>query len=242
MKTLYTLIFLAITYTSLFPQDRLLVVKVNGIIIAKNLNKELQTGLEIASNEKFDFKAPTATASLINPKSGKIFQLNVKKNIYMPDIEVFEDRGEGDELLFEFFTDTVVFYKRISVTLPQNLYEKFKNQEYILTLFINAKKVSLPFKQTENSFVLQNGDIVNIQPGQYEAQLCSVKKNDKSSSVLSKFLLIIPDNKSFNNECTVIKKVTTDKANLKRMLFEFIKINYGKIANSDIEEIMNNEQ
>lgn len=241
MKTLYTLILLAFTYTSLFSQDNLLVVKVNGVIIAKNLNKELQTGLEIATNEKFDFKAPTATASLINPKSGKIFQLNVKKNIYMPDIEVFEDRGEGDELLFDFFTDTVVFFKRISVTLPQNLYEKFMNQEYVLTILINAKEVSLSFKQNENSFVLQKEDIVNMQPGEYEAQLCSVKKNDKSSSVLSKFLLMIPDAKSFNNECSVIKNVTTDKVVLKRTLFEFIKTNYGKIANSDIEEIMNNE-
>jgi hypothetical protein len=217
-----------------------MVIKVNGQIIAKSIHKELKPGLEVSSNEKFDFKTPVATASFIDPKSGKIFQLNVKKNIYLPDVEIFEDRGIENESLYSFFSDTVIFYKRIAVTLPSNLLDRFSKQDYALRILTNKQDISMPLKQSGNLFILQNDSSLNLRTGYYDSRLCSIKKNDGSITILSNFVLLIPDSTNLLKECSLIKKTTPDSSDVKKNIFKFIKLNYGKISESDMEIIEKN--
>jgi hypothetical protein len=242
VKKIKLLILSISFFCGLYAQNNLMVIKVNGSIIAKTINKELKPGLEIISNEKFAFKTPTATASFIDPKSGKISQLNSKKNIYIPDIDVFEDRGEIDESLFSFFVDTIIFYQKIEVALPKNLYERFSNQEYILSILIDSNNVLISFNQIENKFVLQIDTTLKLKTGYYKAQLCSVKKSDKSISVLSDFHLVIPDPKTLINECSIIKTNTPDKASIKKNILNFIHLNYGKMSESDFLFVLNSTE
>jgi hypothetical protein len=234
-KSIITFICFLIAFT-LNAQVKLLVIKVEGTIIAQNINKELRQGLEIMSSEKFIFKTPTATASFIDPKTGKISQLNSKKNIYIPDIEVFEDRGEFSESLFTFFSDTVVFFEEISLSLPNYLFDKFAKQEYILS--IKSEQDSMVFGQRGNVFILKKDSLFNLRPGLYESQLCSLSKADKSVAVLSDFWLIIPDKQKLLGECSLLTKSTPCKEQIAKNLFEFIQFNYGRIAESDFTLIL----
>lgn len=208
--------------------------------MAKSIHKELKPGLEISSNEKFDFKTPTATASFIDPKSGKILQLNVKKNIYLPDMEIFEDRGVENESLYSFFSDTVIFLKKIAVSLPLDLLDRFSKQDYALRVLINNRDFSMPFKQFGNFFILQKDSTFNLKTGYYDSKLCSIKKADKSVDILSNFVLFIPDSTMLANECFSIKNNTPDATKVKKNIFEFIRLNYGKIGESDMEILVKN--
>jgi hypothetical protein len=241
MKKLKFLVVILIMASSVYAQNNLLVIKVSGSIVAKTINKELKPGLEVSSNESFSFKTPTSTASFIEPKSGKISQLNSTRSIIMPDIDVFEDRGEVNESLFTYFSDTVVFMQKIAVALPQNLYERFSNQDYILSIIINSQKKTISFNQTENIFILEKDSTQNLASGVYEAQLCSVKKNDKSNTILSEFCLLIPDTHELLDECSLIKKNTPNSENITKNLVQFIRLNYGKISESDLNFIVNSQ-
>ncbi len=241
MKKLKVIVISLLMANCIYAQNNLLVIKVSGSIVAKTINKELKPGLEISSNENFTFKTPTATASFIEPKSGIISQLNSKKNIYMPDIDVFEDRGEINESLFTFFSDTVIFIQKIEVALPQNLYERFSNQDYVLSILINAQKTTILFNQAENIFIIEKDSSKILASGYFEAQLCAVKKNDKSTTILSDFWLLIPDTQDLLNECSVIKKNTPNCENITRNLLQFIHLNYGKISESDLNLIANSQ-
>lgn len=144
------------------------VITVNGEIVAVKANVTLQNGIEVLSNENFDFRKPNSRAAMINSERGRIVLTEqnatdaFSKAAFAPAISAVSSRSSSmvsQADIKSYFSDKLLVIDRLEVKIGSDLYPLDENNFFFVRYTYKGETINkrLPFKG--NSLVLDKAEI-----------------------------------------------------------------------------------
>lgn len=238
-----------------FGQLPFKVITVNGEIVAVKANVTLQNGLEVLSNENFDFKKPNSRAVMINSERGRIVLTEqnatdaFSKAAFAPAISAVSSRSSSmvsQADIKNYFSNKLLVLDKLEVKIGSDLYPLNENSFFFVRYTYNGETINkrLPFK--ENVLFINKADIYTVDgkaiemPDKNEISLYYYRKGSETpeSVFISNFMPIFVKTNDIKPEVSIIidefKGKPTDQ--IIGEVYDYLTSFYGSIDKSDVEK------
>ncbi len=239
----------------LFGQLPFKVITVNGEIVAVKANVTLQNGLEVLSNENFDFKKPNSRAAMINSERGRIVLTEQNANdafskaAFAPAISAVSSRSStmiNQADIKNFFSDKLLVLDKLEVKIGSDLYPLNENNFFFVRYIYNGETINkrLPFKG--NMLFVNKADIYTVDgktiepPDKNEMNLYYYRKGSETpeSVFISSFTPIFVRTNDIKPEIAIIidefKGKPTDQ--IIGEVYDYLTSFYGSIDKAMVEK------
>jgi hypothetical protein len=197
-KLLYLSALLLATYV-INAQVPFKVITVNGEIVAVKANVTLENGLEVYSDDNFDFRKPNSRAAMINSERGRIVLTEqnaaeaFSKAAFAPAISSISARGSAFSVadLQGIFEDKVLIIEKMEVKVGSDIFPMMDQNFFFIRYKYNDETINkkLPFRT--DTLIIDKNELFTIDgksiesPDIKEFNIYYYSKNDdKTESLL----------------------------------------------------------
>ncbi len=167
MKKTVTLAVTLLLATQLISQDLFKVINVNGEIIATNANIALESGIEVSSDDNFDFVVPNSRAAMINSELGRVILTEqnaddaFSRAAFAPAMSSISTRGtiSSAEELNRMFSGEVLIIDKLELSVSSSTYQMDEKHFFYISYQYNNETINkqLPFK--DDTFFIEKADL-----------------------------------------------------------------------------------
>lgn len=258
MKQLLTLFFVVAVF-SLNAQLPFKVITVNGEIIATKANVTLQNGVEVYSDDNFDFVKPNSRAAMINSEKGRIVltQQNAadafSKAAFAPAISAVSSRSgsmASQSDLKNFFGDKLLVIDKLDVEIGADLYPMNDDAFFFVRYSYNGETINKRLPFTANVLTIKKDDIfavdgTPIEIPEGELNLYYYKKGTETpeSVLVSSFSAIFVNSTQIKPEVELIISEFKGKPQdfIVGQVYDYLTSFYGSIDKKNLEGWMKAE-
>ncbi|BDX37989.1 hypothetical protein CYCD_13440 [Tenuifilaceae bacterium CYCD] len=244
MKKLTTLLVGLIIAQATIAQVPYKVITVNGEIMAKKAKVTLQNGIEVKSDDNFDFLKPNSRAALINSDYGRVVltETNVanafSKAAFAPAISTVSSRGASMTTLADlkgFFSGNMLIIDKLDQKIDASAFPMNDQKHFFVRYTYN--------NETINKKLNFNGDIITINPEEiFSIDGKAIENPDQISEVTLFYYDSsndTPESILINSFHPVFVKTANIKGEVKTIVDEFQNKSYEMII-SEVYDYLNN--
>lgn len=213
MKTLILLSVLCMAGLFLHAQTPFKVISVSGEIIAKKTNVTLQSGIEVKSDENFQFVKPSSRAALFNSKYGRILLSEqnstdaFSKAGFAPAMGTVTTRGTSNQFLLsksdlsKYFNDKLLVIDKLEIRISNQAFPMNDKAWFFIRYMYNGDEINKRLSFVNDTLVVDkkelytvdgkpipNPDITGMKLYYYE----NLGDNSKATLISSFDLIFIP--------------------------------------------------
>ncbi len=220
------------------------VITVNGEIMATKAKLTLQNGVEVKSDDNFDFVKPNSRAALINSEYGRVVLTETNaaqafaKAAFAPAISTVSSRAASMTTLADlkgFFSGNMLIIDKLEQKVDVSTFPMNEQQHFFVRYTYN--------NETINKKLLFNGDKVIINPDEIFAIDGKPISNPEQISEITLFYYNnsnnAPESILINSFRPVFVKTADIKGEVKTIVDEFKSKNYETII-SEVYDYLNN--
>lgn len=245
---------------TLFSQVPFKVISVNGEIIATKAKVTLENGVEVNSDDNFDFRRPNSRAAMINAERGRIVLTEqnaadaFSRAAFAPAMSSVSSRSGAVSSIAELqsvFTDKMLIIDEIEVQVGQELFPMEDQKFFFIRYSYNNEIINkrLPFKgdilkiDKDELYVVDGKPISS--PDTKEVSLYYHKKtDDKPESILiASFEPVFVSGESLKPEVKIIINEFDGQPNEKVLaeIYDYLKSFYGNVDRTHLETWLKKE-
>ena len=239
---------------ALFSQVPFKVITVNGEIIATKANVTLENGVEVNSDDNFDFRRPNSRAAMINSERGRIVLTEqnaadaFSRAAFAPAMSSVSSRSGAVSSLSELqsvFTNKMLIIDEIDLQVGAELFPMEDQKFFFIRYSYNNETINkrLPFKgdvltiDKDELFVVDGKPIPG--PDSKEVTLYYHKKTDDTpeSILITSFEPIFVSSESLKPEVKIIIDEFQGEPTEKVLaeVYDYLSSFYGNVDRTHLE-------
>jgi hypothetical protein len=249
--TLLILMLFALCANSQLPFK---VITVNGEIIATKANVTLQNGVEVYSNDNFDFRKPNSRAAMINSEKGRIVLTEqnatdaFSKAAFAPSISAVSSRSASmvsQSDLKNYFSSKLLVIDALEVNIGSDLYPLTENSFFFVRYSYNGETINKRLSFTGNKIVIDKAEILTVDgkpitlPEATELSLYYYKKGSETpeSVYISSFQPNFVSTSDIKPEVAIIVEEFKGKPSdaVIGEVYDYLTSFYGSVDKQDLE-------
>jgi len=244
MKRFITIILGILLANIAIAQIPYKVITVNGEIMATKAKLTLQNGIEVKSDDNFNFLKPNSRAALINSEYGRVVLTETNaaqafaKAAFAPAISTVSSRAASMTTLADlkgFFSGNMLIIDKLEQKIDASLFPMNDQKHFFVRYNYN--------NETINKKLQFNGDRVIINPDEIFAIDGKPIANPEQISEITLFYYDnsgkTPESILINSFRPVFVKTSDIKGEIKTIVDEFKSKNYEMII-SEVYDYLNN--
>lgn len=224
------------------------VITVNGEIVATKANVTLQNGLEVSSDDNFDFRKPNSRAAMINSERGRIVLTEqnaaeaFSKAAFAPAISSISARSGSATTVADLqniFADKVLILEKMEIKVGADIFPMMDQNFFFIRYQLNDETINkkLPFRG--DTVIIDKAELFTIDgksvemPGVKEFSIYYYsKKEDKAESLLiNTFEPVFVTSEQIKPEIDIIVDELYGKSfdTVLAEVYDYVNSFYGKI-------------
>ncbi|MFH2095220.1 MAG: hypothetical protein ABIJ16_05930 [Bacteroidota bacterium] len=263
MKTITISILACLLFSFAYAQAPYKVITVNGDIVAKNAGVKLKNGIEVKSDDNFDFLAPGSRAALINPDFGRVLLTEsnsgnaFSKAAFAPAMSSVKTRGFVSDIIFtqsqlsEFFSDNLLVIDRLEIRIDEELFPQNDKGYFFLRYMYNGEEINKRLSFKSDTLIIDKSELYTIdgvpipnpQVDQMKLYYYELLGDNSKAIFISTFALVFISNEQLKEEAGVIISAMEGQPydQIFSEVYDFITSYYGDINNSYVESWLEKE-
>jgi hypothetical protein len=171
MKQSFTFLLVFELTANVFAQNNYNVIKVNGIIIVKKNNNELQRGSVFEENDKLDFQTSNARAAVINQLKGRFILMPNNSNIayaranLTPSMTNISSRAGtmiSKDDLSNFFSGDYVIIDKSYVKIIPNIFKMDDDNFFYIKYTYKNEDIHKKLEYKNDTLIINKSELCTI--------------------------------------------------------------------------------
>jgi hypothetical protein len=260
MKRVFTLSAVLAFCLASYAQVPFKVISVNGEIIATKANVTLQNGVEVQSDDNFDFRRPNSRAAMINSEVGRVVLTEQNaadafaRAAFAPAMSAVSARSGSVTNMAELqniFSDKVVIFDKLEVKVGAEYFPMDQKRFFFIRYTHNNETINkrLAFKDDvliinkDELFVVDGQPLENIEAKQLSLYYYKPTEERTESVLINSFEPIFVVTQQIKPEIQVIVDEFKGEAGEKVLaeVYDYLTSFYGKVDRENLEAWLKRE-
>jgi len=248
MKKLTLISLLLLFAASLYSQIPYKVITVNGEIVATKANITLQNGVEINSDDNFDFRKPNSRAAMINSERGRVVLTEQNatdafaKAAFAPAISSISSRGGSASSVADLksiFEEKVLIIDKMELKVGTDIFPMMDEKFFFIRYTYNNETINKKLSFRADTLIIDKNEVFTIDGKLVESPEVKEfniyyysKNNDNAESLLiNTFEPIFVNTNQLKPEVDIIINELNGKPfdTILAEVYDYLNSFYGKI-------------
>ncbi|PKP23249.1 MAG: hypothetical protein CVU05_00380 [Bacteroidetes bacterium HGW-Bacteroidetes-21] len=257
MKTTAILIILITFFLHSFAQNPFKVISVNGEILAKKANVNLQSGLEVKSDDNFAFIKPNSRAALINPDLGRVILTEqnssnaFNKAAFAPAMSSVSTRGTSSNVMFTkdqvstYFSEKLLVVDRLEIKISNKVFPMNSNAYFFIRYMYNGDEINKRLSYKSDTLIIDKSElyaidgkpIPNPEIDEMKLYYYEINGDNSKATFISSFNLVFIPNEQLKSEVQLILDACKKQSYERKFseVYDFLTSFYGAIDQTYVE-------
>ena len=254
MKRLVLLLTMPLYVFVVSAQVPFKVITVNGEIIATKANVTLQNGIEVSSDDNFDFRKPNSRAAMINSERGRIVLTEqnasdaFSKAAFAPPISSISSRSATLSNIADLkntFDDKVLIIESMKLKVGADEFPMEDNKFFYIRYTYNDETVNKKLTFVNDTLIIDKDELFSVDgkaidnSGVNQVSLYYYRKGEQKpeSILINTFEPVFVNSQQLKPEIDIIYKELKGKSSemLLSEIYDYLNMFYGKIDKEDLK-------
>jgi hypothetical protein len=259
MKRITVLLAIFLFAASAGAQDLFKVISVNGEIIATKANVTLENGVQVSSDDDFNFVVPNSRAAMINSNLGRVVLTEqnaadaFSRAAFAPAMSSISTRAgniSNSAELQNMFCENMLIIDKMEVSVGANVYPMGDQTFFYISYMYDNENINKRLEFSGDKFIVDKEAIFNIDGKPIddkkvqELKLYYYKRTGvPESTLIASFSPLFISSAEIKPEIQIIVDELNNLPynNLLAEVFEYLKAFYGVAERANLEAWMSKE-
>jgi len=259
MKRFIILAVISLIAIAASSQDLFKVISVNGEIIATKANLTLENGVQVSSDDNFNFMVPNSRAAMINSELGRVVLTEqnaadaFSRAAFAPAMSSISTRAGSLSTAAELkniFCENLLIIDKMEVSVGAHVYPMSDQTFFYISYMYNGDNINKRLPYNGDKFVLDRTELFTIDGKSIleeevsELKLYYYKRTGvPESTLIATFSPIFKSSDEIKPEIQIIvdELKNIPRSNLMAEVFDYLKAFYGVAEISNLEAWMQKE-
>lgn len=259
MKKLITFSLVVLLSWTASSQDLFKVINVNGEIFANKANANLESGIEVASDDEFDFIAPNSRAAMINSELGRVILTEQNSEdafaraAFAPAMTSISTRGTAVASTAELqhlFTGNMIIIDRLELKINSQYYPMDDKNFFYINYIYENEPVNKRLSFKNDIMIVDKAELFSIDGNPIDHSgvenlklFYYVKQNIPESTLIAEFDMGFVDGEQIKPEVQIIVQELNEKPFdvIITEVHEYLKAFYGVAVRTNLESWLDSE-